>query len=402
MSGADTNWGAAIICDAAGVVQRILASEWAFPDNTVGRLLTTLIHRNCLPQSLDFLAELRRSGLARQSRITVSLADKTRTLDFSGVSSGETMMIMMTPTDKGRLEALDDLLEIQNETVNESRMLLKENSRLIRERSMEVNLLEELSRLNNELTNAQRDLSKKNVELERLNKEKNQFLGIAAHDLRTPLNAIQLYSEFLLDEAQDTLSAEHLDFVATIQDSSRFMLELVNNLLETARIEAGVLGLNLTTVDLTELVRSNVSLNRVLAKKKDIRIELKRVDLPEILLDAPKIQQVMNNLLGNAMKFSPPGTSIRVELSGQGPQAVVTVQDEGPGISKDALGSLFEPFQKAETRPTGGETGTGLGLAIVRSIVKGHGGEVWVNSVVGEGSVFGFSLPLHVMDHLKA
>ncbi len=267
-------------------------------------------------------------------------------------------------------------------------------------------LYEDFSRLNNELANVQRELVRKNVELTRSNELKNQWLGMAAHDLRTPLGVIQNYAEFLLEEAGPALSVEHRRFLEVIHRSSRFSHRLVDDLLDVSVIESGELRLDLQAVDLGELVEHGVTMHRVLAAKKDIRIALDAPaagpQWPRLLADANKLQQVLTNLLDNAVKFSQPGSGVRVQLQfvpavvagSDGGHAVVTVTDQGPGIAADELGKLFKPFGRTRVRSTGGEASTGLGLAIARRIVEGHGGEMTLQSTPGHGSCFGFRLPL--------
>ncbi len=257
-------------------------------------------------------------------------------------------------------------------------------------------LYDDLSRLNNDLATTQRELAKSHAELDRLNIQKNELLGIAAHDLRNPLQVILTYSHFLIEEAAN-LAPEHREFIRTIRSSSRFMLRLVDDLLDVARIEAGTLGLNLAPVDLGGLVERNVALNRVLAEPKGTRIELhghiEVQELPEMLLDAAKIEQVLNNLIGNAVKFSPPGSIIQVRLAREKEGAALSVRDQGEGIMPDEMETLFRPFHQGRNRSTAGEKSTGLGLAIVKRIVEGHRGEIRIESSPGEGSVFHVVLP---------
>jgi signal transduction histidine kinase len=253
---------------------------------------------------------------------------------------------------------------------------------------------DELSRLNNELATAQRELAKKNAELARLNDQKNQFLGIAAHDLRNPLDVILTYSRFLLEDAGGKLDPQHIRFINTIRSSSSFMLRLVEDFLDISKIEAGRLDLDFARVDLAALVRRNVELHRVLAEKKKIEIDLEEEGGEvALVLDAAKIEQVLNNLIGNAVKFSPPGSRVFVQVTGNGEGAGIAVRDQGPGIPEDELDRLFRPFEKTSVRSTGGEKGAGLGLAIAKSIVHGHRGEIRVESKVGEGAAFHVSLP---------
>lgn len=253
---------------------------------------------------------------------------------------------------------------------------------------------EELSQLNNELANAYRDLAKKSSELSRLNDQKNQLLGMAAHDLRNPLEVILTYSEFLLEEAAPRLDRDQVAFIETIRSSSDFMLHLVEDLLDLAKIESGRLELDLARVDLAEVVGRNVAMNQVLAAKKGIEIGLRSADGPfPMLIDPPKIEQVLNNLIGNAVKFSPPGSTVEVRLSREDGRVVVAVADQGPGVPPDELDRLFRPFERTRVRSTAGEKSTGLGLAIVKRIVEGHRGEIRVESGPAGGSTFVVMLP---------
>jgi signal transduction histidine kinase len=262
--------------------------------------------------------------------------------------------------------------------------------------SLEIETLRKsLVSANNELSNLGRELQKKNAELVKLNDLKNQFLGMAAHDLRNPISVILSYSDFLLEEAGETLGEEHRRFLATIRKSSDFMLSMLNDLLDITKIESGRLELELETVDLTDLIEHNVVLNRVLAAKKTIGIRFQHAeDLPPTPVDRGKIDQVLNNLISNAVKFSPAGTTVTVHAFRSGDHVTVSVKDEGPGIPEGDRQKLFQPFSRTSVKSTGGEKSTGLGLAIVKKIILGHRGKIWVESGIGTGSTFYFSLPL--------
>ena len=253
------------------------------------------------------------------------------------------------------------------------------------------NLLE----LNKELNNLTRDLHKKNAELCKLNELKNEFLGIAAHDLRNPIGIIMAYSNFLLEELDTELTIEQIQMLHTIENTSEFMLQLLNNLLDITAIESGKLNLDLQLYDIVSLLSKNVALNSVIAARKNIRIHVESYEqLPKIMIDSSKIEQVLNNLISNAIKFSMPGTTIRVSSFLSGSNVTIAVADQGQGIPSGELDRLFNPFQRTSVRTTAGEKSTGLGLSIVRNIIMGHRGKIWVESTVGAGSTFYFSLPI--------
>jgi signal transduction histidine kinase len=256
-------------------------------------------------------------------------------------------------------------------------------------------LIEQLKKKSGELVMMQRELEKRNVELEKLNDLKNQLLGMAAHDLRTPLGAIFSYSEFLIEEASRALTQEQIEFLATIRSTSELLLKMVNELLDLSKIEAGKLELDLKPTDLAGLIDHNVSLHRPLAENKRIRLEFQRdCAFSEMMLDQSKVGQVLDNLISNAVKFSHPGSTITIRASESENHALVSVSDQGPGIPPTELERLFNPFEKTSVKSTAGEKCTGLGLAIVRKMIEGHHGAVWVESEVGNGSTFSFTLPM--------
>jgi signal transduction histidine kinase len=172
------------------------------------------------------------------------------------------------------------------------------------------------------------------------------------------------------------------------------MLNLVNDFLDFSKIEAGKLELDLAPVDLLKLVSDNIRRNQILAGQKEIRIEFEAEEnLPEMILDESKFEQVLNNLIGNAVKFSPRGDKILINVFLRESDAVISVKDNGLGILPEEAKKLFNPFEKGTSKSTAGEKGTGLGLAIVKRIVEGHGGKISVKSEAGKGATFYVTLP---------
>jgi signal transduction histidine kinase len=241
----------------------------------------------------------------------------------------------------------------------------------------------------------ERELAQKNEELQRLNDVKNQFLGMAAHDLRNPVAVIFAASSFMLEEESRCLSPEkRVEFVQRIRANSQFMARLLEDLLDLSRIEAGQIQLQKQALDLSELVGRSVEQNGLLAAPKEIRVDFAcDSQLPKVAADAGRLDQVLNNLISNAVKFSNPGTTVTVNAARQNGSVVVSVQDRGQGIPADEMSRLFKPFQKTSVRGTAGERSTGLGLAICRQIIEAHGGRIWAESTAGKGSTFAFTLP---------
>ena len=233
-----------------------------------------------------------------------------------------------------------------------------------------------------------------NKQLKELNELKNKFLGIASHDLRNPLYLIRSFSEILKDESIGAVNPKQKELLVKIFNASNFMRALLENLLDISKIESGKIELSKKVQDLNIIVGQQVELSQLLADKKNIDLELKLEDLPPISFDQDAITQVIGNFVGNAIKFSPANTKIIVATKNQGKNIRFSVCDEGPGISEDDQKLLFKEFQTLSAKPTGGEKSTGLGLAITQKLIHLHSGQVGVQSQLGEGSTFFFTLPL--------
>jgi len=251
----------------------------------------------------------------------------------------------------------------------------------------------EVLSLNQELNNLTRQLHQKNAQLERLNREKNQFLGMAAHDLRKPIGLVMSYSEFLLDEAH-TLDPEQMQFLRTINASSAFMKRLVDDFLDVSAIEAGKFDLDPARDSLFKVLEQSLELNHLQAMKKGVDLEVRcDENIPLILMDASKIEQVITNLVSNAIEHTPPATRVTITLATDAQWICFSVQDEGKGIPADEMGKIFKPFEKTRAKKTGGEKSTGLGMLISRKIIEAHKGQIWVESPPGRGAAFHFTLP---------
>jgi signal transduction histidine kinase len=249
--------------------------------------------------------------------------------------------------------------------------------------------------LTSELSNLTRELHKKNAELEKLNRLKDQFLGYAAHDLRKPIGIIMSYSDFLLTEASTALSQEHRRFLETISDSSVFMKALVDEFLDIAKIESGQFVLDLQPKDISEVIKRSLALNDILARKGDIRVSLDcAAQMPLVMMDESKMEQVLNNLISNAIEHSAPRSTVEINVSHDGRVVTVWVKDQGPGLSQADMQRLFQPFKRIANRKPSGDKSTGLGLVLAKKIIEAHQGDIWVESEIGKGAAFGFSIPL--------
>lgn len=233
-------------------------------------------------------------------------------------------------------------------------------------------------------------------DLQRLYHQKNEFLGMAAHDLRNPLQAVSGYVDIMLESLINEKVDRELMIqdLTTVRESVRRMSDLICKLLHIAAMESGSVPLNIGTVDLARLIRQSQETYKPIAAKKSIRLVVETCpDLPEISADACAIGEVLDNLIGNAIKFTYPGGRVVVTCSVGPSDVTVSVADTGQGLTSEDMKQLFTSFRRLSSKPTAGESSTGLGLVIVKKIVEHHGGKLHVESRKGEGATFTFSLP---------
>lgn len=226
-----------------------------------------------------------------------------------------------------------------------------------------------------------------NERLERVLAQNNEFLSIAAHDLKNPLTNIIGFCDVLLDEEQEA-SAERTEFLSLIRKSALRMRGIVRQLQDTALLESGQIDLNPAPTDLTELAAAALQRHAMRATEKGINLHLEADGPVRAHVDEPYMARVLDNLISNAIKFSPSETHVWVRLRVEGNEAVIAVQDQGPGLTEADQKHAFEKLQRLSARPTSGEASTGLGLYIVRILIELHGGTVRVESTPGEGATF--------------
>ena len=244
-------------------------------------------------------------------------------------------------------------------------------------------------------------LQQTNKKLARATRMKDEFLANMSHELRTPLNAILGMTEGLQEKIFGNVNERQLKALKTIEDSGLHLLELINEILDLAKIESGNLELNYNAVTVTELCQSSLTFIKQQAKKKNIQLQQNiPVNLPEIEVDERRIRQVLINLLNNAIKFTPAAGKVTLEVRNVKSDETsdknyisFAVKDTGIGIPVEKLNLQFKPFVQIDSACNRQYKGTGLGLALVKKIVELHEGQVEVSSEVGVGSCFVVKLP---------
>lgn len=231
--------------------------------------------------------------------------------------------------------------------------------------------------------------------LKEMVEEKEEFIRVTIHELRTPLDAIRGNIDMLLKGEAGQLLPAVREYLVDVLAAADRLVKIVNDTLDLARIETGRMKFQLEDVDLTALLKSLVGELTVIAKENHITLSLEvPADLPHVFSDCDKIVEVVDNLLGNALKFTPAGGSITVSARPEGEVVLVWVKDTGIGISFEDQAKLFRRFPKIDTSLIGSPKGTGLGLVLVWQVVEKLGGEIWVESEgSGKGATFYFRLP---------
>jgi GAF domain-containing protein len=240
-----------------------------------------------------------------------------------------------------------------------------------------------------------REIEDKGRQIEAANRHKSEFLANMSHELRTPLNAIIGFSEVLLDPGMQVTDEERVQFLTDVLASGKHLLGLINEVLDLAKVEAGKMELQIEPALLQDVIEAVSNTMRSLAVKKsiDLRAECDE-GLAPIPMDGARIKQVLLNLVGNAVKFTPEAGKIRVRAAAENSEVQIEVSDTGPGIPPEDQERIFLEFQQVG-RDAGKPQGTGLGLALAKKFVEMHGGKIWVESEMGKGSRFTFTLPIH-------
>ncbi|MBI1999955.1 MAG: hypothetical protein HYT85_06575 [candidate division NC10 bacterium] len=233
-------------------------------------------------------------------------------------------------------------------------------------------------------------------QLAEASRHKSEFLAGMSHELRTPLNAILGFSELLLDGHSGPLTEKQQRQLTHIQTSGRHLLQLINGVLDFSKVEAGKLDIEPRPVNLSNLISDVLAVTEPIAQKKGVSLHLQgESSVPPISADPLRIQQVLLNLVSNAIKFTPQGGRILIRLWQEGDTLAVSVTDTGVGISPQDAGKLFREFTQLSRRNNQPREGTGLGLALAKRLVELHGGQIWAESEgEGHGSTFHIRLPV--------
>lgn len=282
--------------------------------------------------------------------------------------------------------------EIEDSAVEELQRQNKDLISVLAELEEKRGLLEQA---NDQLTRTNDELNEANARLRELTQMKEEFLALTTHDLRSPLTVISGVINFFTSGRLGQLSPEQTKMVSMMERNTQSLIELVNDLLDASKIESGTLRLDPVSTDLRATISEACEAIEPLARNKSLTLTQDiPSSLPLVRADRPKLRRIFVNLLSNAIKFTAPGGKVLVKAERDGDAVRVSVVDTGVGIAKEDIARLFDKYEQARSRATSREKGTGLGLYITKQLVELHGGQITVNSKVGEGSTFSFTLPI--------
>ena len=288
--------------------------------------------------------------------------------------------------------SLNQRIEIQSN--DELGALAEEFNRMTAQLQESYSSLEQkVQERTQELATALSELDEKSRELEAASRHKSEFLANMSHELRTPLNAILGFSQVLREELFGEVNEKQAEYLDDILTSANHLLALINDILDLSKVEAGQVELEVAPFSLKEALERGIVMVRERATKDGVQVALTALpDVDTVTGDERRIRQVIFNLLSNAVKFTPAGGAVDVSAARLNGELRVSVADTGPGIAVEDYERIFEEFQQTEAGVEQGE-GTGLGLALSKQLVELHGGRIWVDSKLGHGSTFVFTLP---------
>ena len=253
----------------------------------------------------------------------------------------------------------------------------------------------ELERVNSELEETNKELNEANAKLRELSEMKEEFLALTTHDLRSPLTVISGVISFFTSGRLGDLTPEQKNMVAMMERNAQSLIELVNDLLDASKLESGTLRLEIASIELRSLINELRETMEPLAREKGLTMEEEiPEDVPLVEADRPKVRRILVNLVSNAVKFTSRGGRVAIRAARENDMLRISVSDTGVGIAPDDVARLFDKYEQARSRATRGEKGTGLGLYITKQLVELHGGEIKVESEIGRGSTFSFTLPI--------
>ena len=298
----------------------------------------------------------------------------------------EEKMEIPTPTPASEKPAYDELF-MENQSLKEEIDALRAQINVLQSRSYELN------KQNKELEEKAEKLSKGKKELEDLQKQKDELFAVIIHDIKNPVALIKSLVELL--RSYDLTATEQQEIIDDIFETTTKIVSLSQEVSRILSLESTAITLNLEQYNINEIINDVFRRNNIASKNKNIAMLLDLGnDIPQIELDYQKVDEIIDNLISNAIKFSHTGGEIRIKSINAEDNVVVEISDNGLGLSEVDIQKAFQRGARLSAKPTANEPSSGLGLWIVRKLVEAHSGRVWVRSALGKGSTFAFAIPV--------
>lgn len=386
--------GLALLCDCEGTVLRWLHDDYGLrSDMPEGINFLRLLDESNQPKGLTFLSQLRDGAALVGWELCFVVRDELRVLRVAAACGARTNTILAAET-TAKLQSMCRNVGASFSDCSQACFRILSAWQLPSAAVSEVHVQEDFMRIYNDFARLQREHAGQKAQLARLGVEKDRVMNMAVHDLRSPLSVIVLLAASVSHEARERLTERELDLLRKVTHTAKDMGRALGDMLDRARHAPGAPSLSPKHGDFRQLVQSRVDLLAPLATKKEIHLKLHcEPELPVIAFDSRHMQHVVDNLLGNAFKFSPPKASVEVRLQPALQGLQMDVCDEGPGVPEAELDQIFEAYTRGSATATGGEASNGLGLSICRSIINAHGGRIWAENLSSGGAVFRVFLP---------
>ncbi|MEX0724284.1 MAG: ATP-binding protein [Gracilimonas sp.] len=390
------NNGIYLICNKEGEIIDVLFDDLNLVQ--IGNLplpFAQIVSKESLGKTSSFWEDILSQEIVFDYELYIKTGKEPIPLQFTAAWFNDKIWLIGAIRNEMLDKMMNEMMLINNEQQNLIRQSEKKISDLKKEDARpDINAYDEISQVNNELVNAQRKLIKQNEEILKLNKdlkksnhELERFAYVLSHDLKEPLRMVRSFMNLLKTKYGTKLDQKALQYIHYAEDGAERMNGLITDLLEYSRI--GRQNNTFEETDTRELLENALELNEHLIKEANAKIEIE--SLPVIKCQRIPIQQLFNNLIGNALKYRKPGVPavVKIEAEEEKDSWKFSVTDNGKGIPKSIYTEIFELFRRGET---GEISGSGMGLAISKKIVEQHGGKIWVESDLGNGSTFYFTL----------
>lgn len=389
--------GLYLVCNPAAEIIEVLFDDLSLIDkSTLPQKFISLFDEGSVSKAGVFWKNIQHNTLNLDSELLVKRADKkSLPLKFSGGIFNNQIWVIAALRDEVLELMFDELMRINNEQQNLIRLAEKKLSRYANVEFSGQNLFDEISRVNNELVNAQRKLVKQNEQILRLNKELQDtnrelehFAYALSHDLKEPLRMVRSFMRLLRQRYTDKLDEKGRQYIHFAEDGAERMNKLIHDLLEYSRV--GRKGITVEQTNVNVVMEEVLHLNRSIVHATNATIRY--VNLPTITCRKVPFQQLLNNLVANSLKYRRDAVPLQIEVTGREEKDhwLFAVSDNGLGIDSEHHTAIFDLFRRVHKDKD--VQGSGMGLAFCKKIVQDHGGKIWVESKVGQGSTFYFTI----------